>query len=218
MLAVLVVSVVSACSSPTSSPTTLPNPSTTATSLSTTSSSSTTTAASTLTTSTVPTLEECSVVGLPNPQVMPDRALLPNAVEAMRYDIIEAAMGCDLDRLAALALDGPTDFFYGIGYIGDPREFWFRAEAEGREPLRLLVCLFSLLVNTAPVEDGPTLFIWPDAMTIPWSELPASSKQALRECIGDERFNAAEVNSEYLGPRIFIDETGDWVAFVLGGD
>jgi hypothetical protein len=137
----------------------------------------------------------------------------------MRREIIEAALACDIDRLAVLALDGPTDFFYGIGYIGDPRGFWLQAEAEGRQPMRLLVCLFSLLVNSgAPVEGEPTVFIWPDAATIAWSEIPAHNKDALRECIGAEPFNSANLNSEYLGPRIAIDETGDWRFFVLGGD
>jgi hypothetical protein len=150
---------------------------------------------------------------------MPDRALLPEAVEMMRLEIIGAARDCDIDRLASLALGGPTEFFYGIGYIGDPREFWRQAEAEGEEPMRLLVCLFALVVESAhPADDGLALFIWPDAATVAWSDIPPHNKGELRECIGDERYNSADLHSEYLGPRITIDESGDWVSFVLGGD
>ena len=85
--------------------------------------------------------------------------------------------------------------------------------------MRLLVCLTGLLgLSEEAVEGELRLFIWPGAATVAWSELPAASKDDLRECIGAEALNWANLHSEYGGPRIAIDETGDWIYFVLGGD
>jgi hypothetical protein len=137
----------------------------------------------------------------------------------MRQAIAEAAVACDLQRLVALALDGPEDFFYGIGYIGDPSDFWYQREVEGEEPMRLLVCLLNLpYAPTSILEDGATWYKWPTASEVPWAELTESERDALRVCIGEDRYYWAELYSEYLGPRLTISGSGDWLSFILGGD
>ena len=95
-----------------------------------------------------------------------DQPGLPEPVAEMRRAIVAAAVACDLDGLAELGLEGDEDFWFGIGYIGDARDFWRGKEAKGSRPMWVLARLLDLPFTTGVLEEpegGIPYYRWPTA-------------------------------------------------------
>jgi len=150
----------------------------------------------------------------PPPTRHPD---LPEAVSATRTAIIEASRACDYDKLAELGLPGDGPFTYSFGGGGRPAAFWKEAEAAGQAPLRMLL---ELLDGPAATREagGTTQYLWPVAYAFErWEEVPASARDDLRRIYGEEDLRRFEQFGSYVGHRVGITESGDWIFFV-GGD
>jgi len=102
----------------------------------------------------------CSASGL---SAVPAAQDLPAAVEATRRQIIEAAVACDYDALAALASAG-TSFAYSLDDTGDPIGYWQSLEENGTgEPLRWMVETLNLPAVPAGVGGEENVFyLWSD--------------------------------------------------------
>lgn len=141
---------------------------------------------------------------------------LPQAVSSMRMAIIDAAKACDYGKLAELALAGDGTFNYSFGGSGGPAAFWREAEAEGQAPLRVLVELLDGPSATRVV-NGTTHYLWPAAYAFErWEDVPATAREDLRGIYGDEAFRRFERFGSYLGHRIGITASGDWIFFIAG--
>ena len=142
---------------------------------------------------------------------------LPAAVSDMRRAIIDAARACDYDKLAELALAGGGAFTYSFGGGGEPAAFWKEAEAAAQAPLRMLV---ELLDGPSATRDagGTTQYLWPAAYAFErWEDVPAPAREDLRRMYGDDDLQRFAQFGSYVGYRVGITETGDWIFFV-GGD
>lgn len=157
---------------------------------------------------------DCSADRSPGPVSQSD---LPEAVSTMRMAIIDAARACDYEKLAALALAGDSSFTYSFGGDGSPAAFWRQAEAAGQAPLRTLV---ELLDGPPATRDtaGTTQYLWPVAYAFErWDDVPPSARQELRRIYGDDDLRRFQQFGSYVGHRVGITESGDWIFFV-GGD
>ncbi len=99
----------------------------------------------------------------------------------------------------------------GLGY--PERE----AEAAGRAPLRMLV---ELLDGPAATREagGTTQYLWPAAYAFEsWQEVPPSARDDLSRIYGEEDLRRFEQFGSYVGHRVGITRSGDWIFFV-GGD
>ena len=142
---------------------------------------------------------------------------LPEPVSTTRMAIIDAARACDYDRLAELALAGDSTFTYSFGGGGRPAAFWREAEAAGQAPLRTLVELLDGPSATRG-SGGTTQYLWPAAYAFErWEDVPASAREDLRRMYGDDDLLRFEQFGSYVGHRVGITESGDWIFFV-GGD
>ncbi len=112
--------------------------------------------------------------------------------------------------------DGDTTFTYSFGGGGKPSTFWRKAEA-GQAPLRPLV----ELVDGPPATrdaGGTTQYIWPAAYAFDrWQDISASVREDLHRVYGEDDLQRFEQFGSYVGHRVAITETGDWIFFV-GGD
>jgi len=85
-------------------------------------------------------------------------------VAATRRQIIEAAVACDYEALAALAGTGGSTFAYSLDETGNPAGHWQSLEQSGTgQPLRWMVTTLSLPVVPAGVggtEDA--YYLWSD--------------------------------------------------------
>lgn len=175
----------------------------------------------------------CSAAELsPEPTPQPE---LPEAVAELRAQLIEAAVACDYEALAAIAVDAEhfnESFFIAPpdGTEGDARraEFqeeaataellthWRRAEAAGHGPLRFLVELLNR--PHAVNEDAePSLFVWPSAFPYErWDDVPTEDREALRPLYDDDAFEDFAAFGSYQGYRVGITADGEWSFFVAG--
>lgn len=145
---------------------------------------------------------------------------LPERVSEMRLAVHEAAVQCDLEELAELALAGSRDFTYSFGEGDDPASHWQRREGEGDEPLltlsRVLDLPHATIETQFEADRYETVHVWPsafadDATDADWDAVvdaglvTAAEAQRMREEFGG-----------YLGHRVGITSDGEWVFFVAG--
>lgn len=140
---------------------------------------------------------------------------MPDEVAAVRDLIIRYAVTCDFDALAALAEEPSGAFTYSFGGGDDPAAFWRDAEENGDELLDILVQLLGMSHGTLDLpgdESGP-LYFWPGAFGAEptdeqWKEVAAL--YSAEEIASMKEFGG------YIGYRVGITATGDWMFFVAG--
>jgi len=156
----------------------------------------------------------CSAARSPNaPAPQP---ALPPPVAAMRTAVVEAAKQCDYEALARLALDGGSGFSYSFGEQGQPAAFWEAAESGGRPVMRSLVEVLDAPFATRTVE-GTTQYLWPSAYGFErWGDVAVADREALRRLYGEEELRRFAGFGSYVGHRVGITESGDWIFFVAG--
>ncbi len=160
-----------------------------------------------------PAPADCSAGGLSSSPVA--QSGLPGPVAEMRLGIVEAATACDFEGLADLALAGDPEFIFSFGGGDDPAAFWQDEEDAGNRPLEFLVKILDLPFGTIQV-DGTT-YVWPSAGAYgDWDEVPRDDQRALRAVYGGKDLAAFRKFGAYVGYRIGITESGDWIFFVAG--
>ena len=155
---------------------------------------------------------QCSAAGrstVPQPQD------LPAPVAEMRRAIRAAAVACDCDSLADLGERGT--FAYSFGASGDPAGFWRRAEAEGGDPMRLLVELLNLPFASRSPDGGAEQYVWPRAYSYGhWSEVPPDARRELESIYGPDDLERFRRFGSYSGSRVGIAADGDWLFYIAG--
>lgn len=148
---------------------------------------------------------------------LPQQSGLPEAVADMRREIASAAVACDFNRLADLATDGSGEFTYSFGVQGDPAGYWRKLEEEpGSRPMLYLAGLLKRSYGRRDVSGGAH-FIWPAAFTYEdWDGVPEEIKQELKPLYGEMEFSNFDRFGSYIGYRIGIDQSGNWLSFVAG--
>ncbi|MDH3425152.1 MAG: GerMN domain-containing protein [Acidimicrobiia bacterium] len=138
---------------------------------------------------------------------------LPQAVDATRMAIIDAASSCDFATLGSLASQAPF-FTFSFGGGEDPARFWAQSESLGSPVTRRMVQLLQGAYSVEPATDDP-LYIWPRVFfaTQPtdqdWAELA-------------DIYSSSEIGNfieagEYLGLRLGIGVDATW-RFAVTGD
>ncbi|MFQ5947383.1 MAG: hypothetical protein ACE5KX_00800, partial [Acidimicrobiia bacterium] len=141
-----------------------------------------------------------------------DQAGLPEPVAEIRRLIVAAAVACDYEALASLALAGDEPFIFSFGDGDDPAAFWRDAEALGAEDLRFLVELLD-----RPFTFALGDYVWPSASVYEdWASVPEADREALKPLYDEEDFLFFEEAEGYIGSRVGITEEGDWIFFVVG--
>jgi hypothetical protein len=175
---------------------------------------STTTTAPSTTTSTAAPSGRCSAAGVDGPPAA--QPALPPPVAERRDEIAAAAEACDFAGLAELAEAGSDRFSFTFGGSDDPGRHWREQEVAGEQPLRLLAELLERPFATTEL-SGEELYVWPSAATYPsWKAVPAAARDALRPLYGPDDFEDFAGFGSYIGYRVGITASGDWIYFVAG--
>ena len=137
---------------------------------------------------------------------------MPEAVAATRAAILDSAAGCDIDGLVDLTVDTFTASLGG----GDPATLWTQAEALGEEPLLVLARLLDQPYDTMESEGGE-FYVWPSAFLAgTWSEVSDAERAGLSVIYSEEELAEFEEFGRYIGFRVVIHGSGNWVDFVAG--
>jgi hypothetical protein len=137
---------------------------------------------------------------------------LPEAVTAKRAAIHAAAQACDWVALEELMGDG---FSYTFGVDNYPIAYWQEREAEGD---RVMLYLAELLNRPMGIQAAGdiTYYAWPSAFVTEWSAVSEADREALRPLYDDDDFAFWSDFGGYIGYRVGITETGEWVYFIAG--
>ncbi len=166
-----------------------------------------------------PSPTRCSASGADSLELQLD---LPDPVQSRRAEIGNQARSCDIAGLVALTADDFTASFGG----GDPASIWETGEAEGDAPLRRLVDILTLPYATidgadpgagSGSDDDELIYVWPSAHAYEsWADVPRTDRQALLAVYTQGDLDDFEAAGTYLGHRVGITESGDWIFFVSG--
>jgi len=142
---------------------------------------------------------------------------VPQAVADMRAAIVTAALACDFNELARLALAGDRPFTASFGGGEDPAELWRAAEARGDDLTADLVRILAMSWTTQDTQFETdvytTIWTWPAAFgdgatEADWAEVA--------DLYSAEEIAQMKDFGGYIGWRAGFTEDGDWVFFVAG--
>jgi hypothetical protein len=133
---------------------------------------------------------------------------LPEAVEAKRAAILEAARSGNADAVAALTGE-QFNYSFGGPVEGGPGAYWRQLEANGEQPLDALAAILEL-----PYTLSSGIYVWPFAYDKTEEQITAYERELLRALPADAA--AFVPGGGYLGWRAGIEPDGDWVFFVSG--
>ena len=133
---------------------------------------------------------------------------MPDAVEAKRVAILEAARTGDADAVAALAAD-QFSYTFGGPVEGGPAAYWRRLEASGEQPLEALAAILEL-----PYTLSGGIYVWPFAYDKTGEQLTDYERELLDTLPPDAAVFLPD--GAYFGWRAGIEPDGDWVFFVSG--
>lgn len=137
---------------------------------------------------------------------------LAEDVESMRAAIFEAAMSCDYEALESLALAGSGEFTFSFGgQTEGPAAYWRSAEERGDPVLAMLVTVLNVPYGR---EDG--LVVWPFAHALDFQNLNPAQEDLLAQFFTPKDIDEWKSFGGYLGYRVGISESGDWMFFVAG--
>ncbi|MGI8515369.1 MAG: hypothetical protein ACR2NT_09560 [Acidimicrobiia bacterium] len=178
-----------------------------------------TSAPPTVTSTFPPTITSVNVICSAS-NVEPDRETetdLPEPVAEMRLAIIEAAIDCNYERLADLALAGRDEFTYSFGGGGDPAEYWREAEDRGEPVMAVLVAVLDLSgaqkETQFETDVFTTIYVWPAA----FADNPSDADwEEVGELYTEEEIASMKEFGGYIGYRVGTTSDGDWVFFVAG--
>jgi len=130
----------------------------------------------------------------------------------MRSQIFEAAMSCDYGALERLALLGSSDFTFTFGGgEGGPADYWRLAEEEGEGLLAELVTILNM-----PYGNTGGMLVWPFAHALDFQNLTPDQEALLAQYFHPDDIQDWKELGGYLGYRVGISESGDWMFFVAG--
>ncbi|MDB5100837.1 MAG: hypothetical protein JWM80_5258 [Cyanobacteria bacterium RYN_339] len=141
---------------------------------------------------------------------LPAQPALPAGVAAMRAAIAKAAVRCDFAGLQALTERGDNPFTYKLG--GDPGEpgtYWQHEEARGAHPLLAMVRLLKMPYVRL---NGGLQYVWPSA----YQDRPRPADWGPLGSLYSADAIAHFQQLGYLGYRLGIGQTGEWLYFVQG--
>ncbi|NNC79516.1 MAG: hypothetical protein HKN94_05130 [Acidimicrobiales bacterium] len=156
----------------------------------------------------------CSAGTMSAPRAQPE---LPDEVSSVRRFVINAAIACDYAELSALM----GESFYAADGGGDAIELWKAQEANGVDPMAILVGTLSMPHKEITSDDGPedasgphTYTVWPSAAAYGiWSETPEADRAALTDIYSAEELAQFEELGYYAGYVVGIEHPGSWQYF-----
>jgi hypothetical protein len=149
------------------------------------------------------------------PPAGPNLTGVPPDVAAIAQRIYDAARAKDFDALAEL-LD-PNTFIYNLGDASDPIPEWRANPSE----LDLMVAILEMPPTSREIGPGyGTFFFWPYLVNSDFSSLTPLELADLNALgYSDEEIQLMiDGDAGYQGPRLAIDENGEWRNFLTVGE
>lgn len=144
----------------------------------------------------------------------PDVVGLPPDVAVMAQRIYDAAQAGDVDGLGEL-LD-PMTFIYNMSDGSDPTPEW----RENPSELDLMVAILEMPWTSREIEGEGTFYFWPYLVNSDLDALIPEEREDLKSLgYTDEEIQLMiDGGTGYQGPRLAIDENGEWRNFITVGE
>jgi hypothetical protein len=147
-----------------------------------------------------------------------DVSKLPQDVQAMRTRLLKAATGGDIGALKTIIDAQSEPPTLSFGGADDPIAFLKSASADGNgvELLAIMANMLSAPYAIIGATSPDPSYVWPYLAAADVSKLtPEQWVDAYRLLPAETAKDLPEAGSYYYW-RVFIDENGDWSAFVAG--
>jgi len=152
------------------------------------------------------------------PEISSDISALPEAVQATRQKLIDAARSGDIEALQPIidaqgvqpkvSFGDPDD---ALGYLRDVSE-----DGEGRQILGLLLDLLDQPYAYFPDSGGETNYIWPYLAELDPNALTPEQQVDAYRLVSDDQLDDLKQFGAWIFWRTYINESGEWYAFIAG--
>jgi hypothetical protein len=155
----------------------------------------------------------------PLPEIQYDLAKLPEPVQRMRNQIIEAAKTGELERLRPLLGSGTDQTQLSLGGIdGDP--ITYLKELAGDEGGQEILAIIEEVLSAGYVHMEPgtanDFYVWPYFFAIPLDKLTPPQRVELFKIITAGDYEDMKTYGAYIFYRIGITPDGRWSFFIAG--
>lgn len=157
---------------------------------------------------------ECSADGVAVPATPFGDAPFP--VQETHARLVELAAACDFDGLAELASRSDA-FTFTFGAEDDPADHW-RALDEEEEVIAALLKILGMSHDVqTDTGGGEPIYVWPGAFLGEPDGGPTEAEwDEVRAIYSDGEIEQMKRFGSYIGYRVGITESGDWIFFVAG--
>ncbi len=153
-----------------------------------------------------------------HPVIHYDTGELPERVQRMRRDILEAARTGDIEamrpvlesnELMPLVADGPVD---------DPIAYWKQnsTDGEGREILAILSEILETGYVRLNAGKPDEIFVWPYFAELPLAALTPAQQVELDRIVPAHEVETMKASGSYTHYRLGIGRDGTWHYFITG--
>lgn len=142
---------------------------------------------------------------------IPPQEGLPEIIEAKRQEIYKATLTRDFDALASVAT---TPFKYTFGENVEGGLAQYLKDAEKNNKVSVFDTIPILL--TLPYKKDGNMYIWPAFFTKSAEEWTDEDVSLMQSFLTDEEIEGFRKFGAYIGYRIGINETGEWIYFIAG--
>lgn len=153
-----------------------------------------------------------------NVTISDDLAALPEPVRAKRDALIAATRSGEIENLRPIIESQtlPVTVSYGgpddpVAYLRDQTD-----DPEGQPTLALLRNILEMPYAVFTAADGVTNYVWPYLAMVDLETLTPEQTVDAYRLVTPEEFDDLGVFGGWFWWRVYIDEDGQWTAFVAG--
>jgi hypothetical protein len=149
------------------------------------------------------------------PEILYDLSALPEPVQRMLREIIEAAASGNIEAMRPVFESNELKPMITTAYVDDPVGFWKKgsADGEGRDVLAAMLNVLSVgFVKVADGQDG--MYVWPYFAAIDLSKLTPEQEVELYRLVPPSEGVPMKKAGHYGWYRLGISPSGVWHYFM----
>ena len=152
------------------------------------------------------------------PQVQRDVSKLPERVQTMRSNILEAARTGDIAALRPVLESNELMPLFANDSIADPIGYWKEnsADGEGREVLAVLIDVLEAGYVTLNAGKPDETYVWPYLAELPLDKLTPAQQVDLYRIASAPEVKTMKDAGAYIHYRLGIGRDGTWHYFIAG--
>lgn len=163
-------------------------------------------------------LPQGSIIAEERSKILHDTKRLPDLVQKMRRNILQAAASGELEALRPVLESNEMKPLVSFGGDEDPLSFWkaVSKDGNGRDILAIMTEVLTSRFIKITDENKTDVYVWPYFAEWPLDNLSPSQEVEIYRLISPEELEKMRKDGNYVHYRLGIGKDGTWHYFIAG--